>query len=289
MTFPLPVPALDHVVIGLRTQLDAGAERFRRLGFTLTPRGVHTLGSVNHLAVFATDYLELLAVPEGETRRPEILAAPRGLNAMVFATEDAEQVHAALAAAGLPAGQAEQFSRPVELAPGLTRAATFRTVRLPADLVAAGRLYFCQHLTRDLVWRDAWRRHPNAAAGISRIVIAAADPAPLCALFARMFGSGAVRTDAAGGTLALGLARCEIRTPEALRREFGAAAPAPDGRPDGRPEGRAEAMAVLGLRSLDPDRTQAALTAGGIPHRREADRIVVPAAEGCGVTLTFAA
>ena len=279
MALPLPVPALDHVVIGLRTQLDAGAERFRRLGFTLTPRGVHTLGSVNHLAVFATDYLELLAVPEGETRRPEILAAPRGLNAMVFATEDAEQVHAALAAAGLPAGPAEQFSRPVELELGITRAATFRTVRLPAEAVAAGRLYFCQHLTRDLVWRDAWRRHPNAAAGISRIVIAAAEPAPLCALFARMFGSGAVRTDAAGGTLALGLARCEIRTPAALRRAFGAAAPAPDG--------RAEAMAVLGLRSLDPDRTQAALTAGGIPHRREADRIVVPAAEACGVTLEF--
>ena len=279
MALPLPVPALDHVVIGLRTQLDAGAERFRRLGFTLTPRGVHTLGSVNHLAVFATDYLELLAVPEGETRRPEILAAPRGLNAMVFATEDAEQVHAALAAAGLPAGKAEQFSRPVELAPGVTRAATFRTVRLPAEMVAAGRLYFCQHLTRDLVWRDAWRRHANAAAGISRIVIAAEDPAPLCALFARMFGADQVRTDAAGGTLALGLARCEIRTPAALRRAFGAAAPAPDG--------RAEAMAVLGLRSLDPDRTQAALTAGGIPHRREADRIVVPAAEACGVTLEF--
>ena len=288
MTLPLPVPALDHVVIGLRTQLDAGAERFRRLGFTLTPRGVHTLGSVNHLAVFATEYLELLAVPEGETRRPEILTAPRGLNAMVFATEDADAVHAALVAAGLPAGPAEQFSRPVALEPGRTRAATFRTVRLPAEMVAAGRLYFCQHLTRDLVWRDAWRRHPNAAAGISRIVIAAADPAPLCALFARMFGADAVRTDAAGGTLALGLARCEIRTPDALRQEFGAAAPALDGRGDGRPDGRTEAMAVLGLRSLDPDRTQAALTAGGIPHRREADRIVVAAAEACGVTLEFA-
>jgi hypothetical protein len=100
-----------------------------------------------------------------------------------------------------------------------------------------------------------------------------------------MFGADAVRTDAAGGTLALGLARCEIRTPDALRREFGAAAPVLDGRPDG----RTQAMAVLGLRSLDPDRTQAALTAGGIPHRREADRLVVPAAEACGVTLTFTA
>lgn len=278
---PLPVPVLDHVVIGLRTQLDAGAERFRRLGFTLTPRGVHTLGSVNHLAVFGTEYLELLAVPEGETRRPEILAAPLGLNGLVFATEDAGAVHAALAAAGVPTGPAEQFSRPVELAPGLTREAVFRTVRLPADAVAAGRLYFCQHLTRDLVWRDGWRRHGNGTIGIARVVIAAEEPEALCTLFARMFGPEAVRQGPTGGSLVLGLARCEVVTPEALRREFGAAAPAADG--------RTEFMAALGLRTSDLDRAQAALEAGGIAHRREPDRLLVPAAEACGVTLEFVA
>ena len=38
-------------------------ETYRRLGFTLTPRGYHTLGSMNHLAIFGTEYLELIAGP----------------------------------------------------------------------------------------------------------------------------------------------------------------------------------------------------------------------------------
>ena len=59
----LPVPTLDHVVINVRDRIDAGAETFRRLGFTLTPRGYHTLGSMNHLAMFGTEYLELIAAP----------------------------------------------------------------------------------------------------------------------------------------------------------------------------------------------------------------------------------
>jgi len=62
-----PVPTLDHVVINVRDRIDEGADTFRRLGFTLTPRGYHTLGSMNHLAMFGTDYLELIAAPPGDT------------------------------------------------------------------------------------------------------------------------------------------------------------------------------------------------------------------------------
>ena len=88
MTDALPVPTLDHVVINVRDRVDDGAETYRRLGFTLTPRGYHTLGSMNHLAMFGTEYLELIAAPAGDTRRQEILSAPDGLNGLVFGTED---------------------------------------------------------------------------------------------------------------------------------------------------------------------------------------------------------
>jgi Glyoxalase-like domain len=43
----LPVPTLDHVVVNTQDRLDEAAETYRRLGFTLTPRGYHTLGSMN--------------------------------------------------------------------------------------------------------------------------------------------------------------------------------------------------------------------------------------------------
>src|SRR5215475_4546048 len=114
----LPVPTLDHVVVNVRHRLDEGAEAYRRLGFTLTPRGYHTLGSMNHLAMFGTEYLELIAAPAGETRRQEILTSPAGLNGLVFGTDDSDATYAALHEAGVPIDPPRQFSRPVALADG---------------------------------------------------------------------------------------------------------------------------------------------------------------------------
>jgi len=47
-------------VIAVR-DLDAAAARFGELGFTLTPRGFHSIGSQNHLIMLGSTYIELLA------------------------------------------------------------------------------------------------------------------------------------------------------------------------------------------------------------------------------------
>ena len=54
---------LDHLVVNTRFAIDAAQALFAGLGFTLTPRGYHSLGSVNHLAVFPQGYLELVGLP----------------------------------------------------------------------------------------------------------------------------------------------------------------------------------------------------------------------------------
>ncbi len=51
----------DHAVV-VCGDLDAAAANWRALGFTLTQRGYHTLGSQNHCIMLARDYLELLHV-----------------------------------------------------------------------------------------------------------------------------------------------------------------------------------------------------------------------------------
>src|SRR5690349_21197141 len=133
----LPVPTLDHVVVNVRDRIDAGLRTYQRLGFTMTPRGYHTLGSMNHLAILGNQYLELIAAAPGETRRAEILAAPFGLNGLVFGTENSAAVYEALHAVGVPVESPLEFSRPVELPDG-ARGATFRTVRLTPGTVQAG-------------------------------------------------------------------------------------------------------------------------------------------------------
>ena len=177
---PNPLPVLDHVVI---VSAIASTKRtiFRSLGFHLTPRGHHTLGSVNHLAMFATDYLELLGFGKDGPIRPEIMRFPAGLNGLVFKTADAEAIHRQAAAVGLPVLPVQSFSRPVALQGG-TRDARFRTTRLDPDQVAMGRVYFCEHLTPDLVWRPEWQSHPNGALAIVRVVVEPRTPGtpPIC-------------------------------------------------------------------------------------------------------------
>jgi hypothetical protein len=279
MPSDFPVPTLDHVVVNARDRIDDAANAYRRLGFTLTPRGYHTLGSMNHLAMFGTDYLELIAAKPGDDSRPEIMSAPFGLDGLVFATEDATRTYQALQANEVPIDAPQQFSRPVQIGDA-TRDAVFRTTRLQRTATPAGRLYFCQHLTRDAVWRDEWRHHANGAVGIARAVIAAEDPRTLAALFTRMFGPRSVRPTDDGCALILGLSRFDVVTPAAIWEMFGGAAP------DSR--GRRDYMAALTIRTVSLDAVETALEAGGIKGwDRIGTSILVPAPEAFGVTIEF--
>ncbi|MDE2335136.1 MAG: VOC family protein [Rhodospirillales bacterium] len=257
-------PTIDHVVINVHDAMDAAEARFRALGFTLTPRGHHTLGSINHLATFGTDYLELIGAPE-QSRRLDILAWPTGLNGLVFASENAAATEQALTDAGVAHEPPGSFSRPVATPLG-ARDASFTTVRLRSETTPAGRLYFCQHHTRGLVWDDAWRNHPNGAIGVAEVIVAAHDPGRLGDLFARMFGPRAVRHVAGGIRLKAALA-------DILVLDHGATA----ARIGGLADTRDEAMAALVLRVSDLGATRAVL--GG------RDRIGPE--EAFGTTLLF--
>ena len=81
--------ALDHVVINALFEMDRAAALMSQLGFTLTPRGYHSLGSINHLIVFEGHYLELVGLPLGtDVLRRDVLESPRGLNGLVFQASD---------------------------------------------------------------------------------------------------------------------------------------------------------------------------------------------------------
>jgi Glyoxalase-like domain len=272
----LPMPTLDHVIVNVRDRLDDAWAVYQRLGFTMTPRGYHTLGSMNHLAILGTEYLELIAARSADGGRAEIMGAPVGLNGVAFGTEDAGVVFDALNEVGVPVLPPLEFSRPVAL-PGDTRDAAFRTVRLPFETTEAGRLFFCHHLTRNLVWRDEWRHHANGAIGVERAVIVADDPSRLGGLFGRMFGSAAVRPIEAGCALMLGLSRVEVITATALAMQVGPGSPAADG--------RHEYMAALTLRTRSLDlAADATRTSGAICGPQH---VVVPAEAAFGVTLEF--
>lgn len=277
----LPVPTLDHVVINARTDIDGAADTFRRLGFSLTERGYHTLGSMNHLAMFGTDYLELIAVPKDAPPdvRPDVQAAPYGLNGFVFGTEDSAALYSALNAAGVNAKAPREFSRPVRLDSG-ERQAMFRTVSIPEGDTPYGRIYYCHHLTRDLVWRDEWRRHANGVVAVSRAVFVHPDPVAAARLYSSMFGAEAVCDIEGGKRVVVAATHLEIVTESIARREFG------DDMPDA--AGRSTYMAVLGFRTTSVKKAADVLRQDGIPFAETRTGVLqVPARAAFNTTLTF--
>ncbi|WP_213989330.1 VOC family protein [Sodalis sp. dw_96] len=168
--------SLDHLVINSHFAVETTADIFCGLGFTLTPRGVHSLGSLNYLMMFPGHYLELVGLPtQGDKIRRELLDSPPGIDGLVFTSDGAEQTARQLSQAGFPLQPVQSFSR--EVVSGDARGvARFTTVRLAAGEFPAGRVYFCQHHTPEWVWRPEWLSHPNGVSAIDRLTLVAGDP-----------------------------------------------------------------------------------------------------------------
>lgn len=171
---------LDHVVINVR-DLDRSAHDWKMLGFTVSPRGVHSahLGSGNYTIVFEHDYLELLGVlAETEHLRPtiEFLKEREGIERAAFTTDDAQAGADEVRSRGLTPLGPVHFGRPVDLPDGGRSEAKFNVFRWPLVETPGGlRIFACQHLTRENVWVPELQRHANGATRIVRLEILAAN------------------------------------------------------------------------------------------------------------------
>ena len=179
---------LDHMVINVRFEMDLAEAVFGQLGFVVTPRGFHSLGSINHLMIYVTDYLELLGLPAGQPpRRAEIADAPVGLNGLVFKTDDVKATYDRLVQLDMAGDPPKSFSRPVDVGDS-TKEAGFSTVTVRGDVFEAGRVYFCQHHTPELVWRPQWQEHANATRSTNAFVVVARDAEREAARYGQLLG-----------------------------------------------------------------------------------------------------
>jgi 4-hydroxyphenylpyruvate dioxygenase-like putative hemolysin len=161
---------IDHAIVAVR-DLDAAAADFRALGFTLTPRGEHSIGSQNHCIMFASTYIELLGAPVEhpwlEHYRRFLREHGDGLAAVALSTDCADAAYADLRERGVAARPPMDLSRPVE--GGVAR---FRLVQIED----APSVFICQHLTGELVWRREWQTHANGASELVAVALAAKRP-----------------------------------------------------------------------------------------------------------------
>jgi len=246
--------ALDHLVINTRFQTDAAAQLFAALGFTLTPRGYHSLGSINHLMMFEGSYLELIGLPLAtDTLRQEVLDSPLGIDGLVLASTDAPATHAQLLCDGFKVQAVQRFSRAVDYQ-GQEAQARFATVRLLPTEFAAGRVYYCQHETPELVWQPQWLNHANGVSALLKLTVLSDRPAMTQAHYGRL------------GPLQPGFA-LEVVNSATLAQRFGESALAISQ--------RSERFAAITLRCADPLELGRRAEAAGLRHWGDAQRQVI--------------
>jgi hypothetical protein len=186
------IVGIDHAVVMVR-ELDKAAEHWKRLGFTVSPRGTHSahMGSGNYTIMFDPDYMELLGVlTETEHNAPARAYLAKhgdGIERVAFTAIDSAAGAEEIRARGLvPIGPTD-FERPVSMPDGSLSAAKFRTFQWPTAEAPGGvRIFACQHKTRETVWIPELMKHANGAKRLRQVLIATPEPARDAAHLSRL-------------------------------------------------------------------------------------------------------
>lgn len=186
------VIGIDHAVIMVK-DLDKAAENWKRLGFTVSPRGTHSahMGSGNYTIMFDPDYIELLGVltptEHNSPARAFLEKRGEGIERIAFTAVDSAAGAEEIRARGYPPIGPIDFERPVTMPDGSQSAARFRVFQWPVDEAPGGVCIFaCQHKTRETVWIPELMRHANGAKRLKQVLITTPEPAKDAAQLSRL-------------------------------------------------------------------------------------------------------
>jgi catechol 2,3-dioxygenase-like lactoylglutathione lyase family enzyme len=186
------VIGIDHAVVMVK-DLDKAAENYKRLGFTVSPRGTHSahMGSGNYTIMFDPDYMELLGVlmptEHNAPARANLEKNGEGIERIAFTAVDSAAGAEEIRARGYPPVGPTDFERPVTMPDGTLSAAKFRTFQWPTAEAPGGvRIFACQHKTRETVWIPVLMNHANGAKRLQQVLIIAPEPSREAAHLAKM-------------------------------------------------------------------------------------------------------
>jgi Glyoxalase-like domain len=277
------VIGIDHAVVMVK-ELDQAAEIWKRLGFTISPRGTHSthMGSGNYTIMLDPDYMELLGVltptDHNAPARAFLDKRGEGIERIAFTAVDSAAGADEIRARGYPPVGPIDFERPVTMPDGSLSAAKFRVFQWPVtEAPGAVRIFACQHKTRQTVWIPELMRHANAATRLKQVLVVTPDPVNDAAHLTRMIDREA-RNDTDGAVaVASGGQRADFvfLTRDQLARRYPGVSLA--GLPD-------RGGAGLVLASGDLAATATALGAAAI---HSGSGVCVPPSQATGTLLAF--
>lgn len=277
------ITGIDHLVIATE-DLEAARDTWRRLGFTLTPRGRHRdMATGNYCIMFPADYVELMGIvdPDLPDRglRERMARNGEGLDRVAFAVRDADETAAGLTADGYGIRGPIDLHRPLELPEGEVEP-RFRLILLPDGAAPVINGFICHHETPEIIRTPEWLSHPNGVTGIASLVAVAENPAALADTFQRLLGPGCTVLTDDTLTVHTGNAAIIFVTPDHLSVMYPSVAEGDFPEPP--------FMAAVTFRVADPAVTAKVLDAAGMPYRQDPDGSVrTSPADSNGVLLAF--
>jgi catechol 2,3-dioxygenase-like lactoylglutathione lyase family enzyme len=227
---------LDHIVHAVR-DLDAAAELYESLGFTVGARNKHPWGTHNRIVQFPGFFIELLTFAEPDklgddgfsvlfaAYNRDFIARGEGLSLLILESRDAHADEAAFRAKGVAGSPAMRFEREGKRPDSATVKVGFSLAFAKDRLAPDIHFCICQQHYPENFWNPAFQRHANGVQGVAGVVMVADEPDRHRDFLLAFTGAAETQADGEGFAIALPRGAIDMMTPAAFTRRFGLSSP----------------------------------------------------------------
>jgi catechol 2,3-dioxygenase-like lactoylglutathione lyase family enzyme len=278
---------LDHIVHAVR-DLDAAAELYRRLGFTVGARNRHPWGTHNYIVQLPGTFIELLTVAEpdklgddtisnlfGRYNR-DFLTRGEGLSLLILESKDAKADVDDFKRAGIAMAEAARFEREAKRPDGTPIKVGFSLAFAKDEAAPEIRFATCQQHYPENFWNPAFQDHRNGAKAIRAVMMVADDPAQHRAFASAYTGSTDFYDEPGEVSVTTPRGAFCIMTPVRFVAAFGGPQPAAGHR-----------LQAIRFAAADIAAARAVIQKGGVKARDHRDGFVVDSPDAMGATLSF--
>ncbi|MTH96221.1 VOC family protein [Roseibium sp. RKSG952] len=235
------VRGLDHIVVAVN-DLDAAAEAWEDLGFTVTPRALHPWGTANRLVQLDGFFVELLTVADAEKIEPlggrsfsfggfnrEFLKRHEGGSMLVLESRDPASDRSGFERLGLTVYEPFSFERQATFSDGASVTVGF-DLTFVGDPAAPNLGFFtCYNRYPEVFWRKEAQIHPNGAKAVDHVIMVANDPSDHHEFLGGFTGQREMRATSLGLEVKTPRGTITVLSPVAYEKLVGQ--PAPKDRP----------------------------------------------------------
>ena len=282
---------LDHIVHAAR-DLEALAESYRRLGFTVGARNRHPWGTHNHIVQLPGFFVELLTVAEPEGLGGEgiprlfgafnrdFLKSHEGLSMLILESRDAAGDARAFKDADIAASGALRFEREGRRPDGSAVKVAFSLAFARDPIAPDIGFAVCQQHHPENFWNPAFQSHPNSVSAIAGVVMVAENPTDHHIFISAFAGERELQSTSAGITVFTPRGEIQAMDASAYRNHFGVEPPEGESNPR---------LAAIRFVSRDLAAVRSILNGSGTAFAERMERIVIAPSVEMGACIVFEA